>query len=146
MLVNGTDVWTAYGAFLTEEKQGGRENLTEILSPSGVKAHVGVDIRERNGVRYSSELLPRSMEREVTLHFALVAPTREAWMERYAAFLSFLKTGDKGWLNVRFPSLGLELRMFYAGCSGFKTLTYVWQQGVQAGRFKVRFKEPEPHF
>ena len=26
-LVNGTDIWTEYGVFLTEEKRGGRDNL-----------------------------------------------------------------------------------------------------------------------
>ena len=30
-LVNGTDIWTEYGVFLTEEKRGGRDNLRPSL-------------------------------------------------------------------------------------------------------------------
>lgn len=37
-LVNGTDVWTEYGVFLTEEKRGGRDNLKAILAASGRRA------------------------------------------------------------------------------------------------------------
>ena len=29
-LINGTDIWTEYGVFLTEEKRGGRDNLKAI--------------------------------------------------------------------------------------------------------------------
>ena len=35
--INGVDIWQRYGVFLTEEKKGGRENLTAILTPSKVK-------------------------------------------------------------------------------------------------------------
>ncbi len=31
--INGADIWKEYGAFLTEEKRGGRENLTAIMTP-----------------------------------------------------------------------------------------------------------------
>lgn len=47
---------------------------------------------------------------------------------------------------MRFPSLGLTMRLFYVDNTDFKSLTYLWKEGVQAGRFKVKFKEPEPSF
>lgn len=144
MLVNGTDIWREYGVFLTEEKQGGRDNLNAILAPSKTKGHVGVDFRERNGVKYSPVLTVSNEEREVTLHFAQYAKTREEWLQKYQSFLHFLKTGDKGWLSVTFPGLGLTLRMYYVSCTSFRSLTHLWQEGVQAGRYKVTFKEPEP--
>ena len=56
VLINGTDIWKEYGVFLTEEKKGGRENLNAILSPSKTKEHVGVDIREHDGKKYSGGL------------------------------------------------------------------------------------------
>lgn len=37
VLVNGTDIWTEYGVFLVEERRGGMENLTAILTPSKAK-------------------------------------------------------------------------------------------------------------
>lgn len=75
--INGTDIWKEYGAFLTEEKKGGRENLTAIMTPAKAKSHVGVNIRENNGTKYSAKLDVKSEERDVTLHFAIFARTRE---------------------------------------------------------------------
>ena len=49
VLINGTDIWTEYGAFLVEDKRGNMENLTAILTPSKVKADVAVNIREQDG-------------------------------------------------------------------------------------------------
>ena len=146
VIINGTDIWKEYGVFLTEEKKGGRENLTAIMAPAKAKTHVGVNIREHDGVKYSADLKPRSDERDVTLHFALFAPTKEEWLARYRAFIAFLKQGENGWLRVRLPELDLTMRMFYVDSSSYKPLTCLWTEGVQASRFKVRFREPEPSF
>lgn len=143
-LVNGTDVWTEYGVFLTEEKRGGRDNLKAILAASGTKGHTAVDIREENGEKYSDSLVVANAARDVTLTFALYAATKQEWLKRYMSFISFLKTGDRGWLSLHFPQLDLTLRVHYLECSGFTPLTYLWTKGVQAGRFKVKFREPEP--
>lgn len=146
LLINGTDVWKQYGAFLVEEKRGGRENLTAILAPAKAKSHVGVNIREKDGTKYSAVLDTRSEERDVTLHFAIFAKTRNEWLANYRAFIRFLKEGNDGWLSFTFPGLGISMRMFYTDSSSFKPLTYLWKEGVQASRFKVKFKEPEPTF
>lgn len=146
VIVNDKDIWTTYGAFLTEEKKGGRENLTAILAPAKAKSHVGVNIREENGTKYSAMLDTRSEERDVTLHFAIYAKTRTEWLANYRAFIKFLKEGKDGWLTFRFPGLDVTLKMFYVDSSNFKPLTYLWKEGVQASRFKVKFKEPEPTF
>lgn len=146
LIINGTDVWTEFGAFLTEEKKGGRENLTAIMSPSKVKGHVAVNIREEDGSRYSETLDVRNEERDVTLHFALFAPSRSLWLSRYRAFITFLKKGDNGWLSMRLPELSLTMRLFYVDCPGYRPLTYLWKEGVHAGRFKIKFREPEPSF
>lgn len=142
--INGVDIWQRYGVFLTEEKKGGRENLTAILTPSKVKEHVGVNIRELDGKKYSQHLTVTNQERDVTLHFAQYAQTRDAWLQNYMDFVQFLKTGDNGWLSVRFTELDLTLRMFYVDSSTYRALTYLWKEGVQASRYKVRFREPAP--
>ncbi len=144
--INGVDIWTEYGAFLTEEKKGGRENLTAIMTPSKVKSHVGVNIREHDGTKYSDKLEIKNEERDVTLHFAIYAPTVESWLTRYRAFISMLKKGTGGWLTFNFPSLDLSMRMFYVTGGAYTPLTYLWREGVQASRFKVTFREPEPSF
>lgn len=143
VVINGHDIWTDFGAFLTEEKKGGRENLTAIMTPAKAKSHVGVNIREHNGTKYSKQLVCRSEEREITLHFALFANTKEEWLRRYCEFIAFLKDG---WLSVHFTELDLWMQMFYVDCSAYKSLTYLWKEGVQASSFKVKFKEPEPSF
>lgn len=80
----------------------------------------------------------------MTLHFAQYSRTREQWLANYMAFIRFLKTGKDGWLTISFTELGLTLKVFYLDCSGYRSLTYLWKEGVQAGRYKVRFREPEP--
>lgn len=146
VIINGIDIWTEFGAFLTEEKAGGRENLTAIMTPSKVKGHVGVNIREHDGTKYSDRLDVKNEERDVTLHFAIFAPSVQEWLSRYRAFITMLKQGADGWLSVDFPSIGLTMRMYYMSSTSYKPLTYLWREGVQASRFKVTFKEPEPSF
>ena len=144
--INGIDIWKEYGAFLTEEKRGGRENLTAIMTPAKAKSHVGVNIRERDGSRYSARLDVKSEERDITLHFAQFAPTVAEWFERYRTFITMLKQGKDGWLTIRFRQLDLAMRVFYVSSTAYKPLSCLWKEGIQASRFKVTFKEPEPSF
>lgn len=147
VLINNVDIWTGYGVFLTEDKKGDRENLNAILAPSKTKEHVGVDLRERHGKQYSANLLVKNEEREVTLYFALYATSRNEWLTRYFNFINFLKSGDHGWLTVNFPTLlNMELRMIFSNATRPKVLTHLWlgDASVQAGKFKVTFREPNP--
>lgn len=144
VLINNVDIWVRYGAFLTEKKKGGKDNLKAILRASKVKAHIGVNVREENGRKYSSSLTVVNDERDVTLHFALFADSQSEWWQKYRDFINFIKQGDKGWLNVKFTDLGLTLRMFYLDSTEPEPLTYLWREGKQASRFKIKFKEPNP--
>uniref|UniRef100_UPI004025549B hypothetical protein n=1 Tax=Parabacteroides distasonis TaxID=823 RepID=UPI004025549B len=144
VLVNAIDIWREYGVFLVEDKRGGMENLAAILTPSKVKAETAVDIREEDGEKYSAVLTPRNEARDVTLHFALYNRTKAGWMKQYFAFVNFLKQGKGGWLDINFPQLELQLRVKYADCTKFTPLTYLWREGVHAGKFKVKFREPVP--
>lgn len=142
--MNGTDIWTEYGAFLVEDRRGGMDNLTAILTPSKAKVDTAVNIRELDGEKYSSVLTPRNEARDVTLHFALYNKTQAGWIRKYFDFVNFLKKGKDGWLDVSFVQLDLTLRVKYTDCSKFRPLTYLWKEGVHAGKFKVKFREPEP--
>lgn len=146
VLVNGTDIWEAYGAFLTEEREGGMENLTAILTPSKTKKETAVNLREEDGEKYSAALTPRNEARDVELHFALYARTKAEWTRGYFDFIRFLKQGDGGWLDIRFPSLGITLRVKYSDSSRFRPLSCLWADGlpVYASRFKIKFREPNP--
>ena len=144
VLMNDTDIWETYGVFLSEEKEGGMDNLTELLTPSKVKTDVSVNIREQHGEKYAQKLVPRNEPRDVTLCFALYADTRAQWLQRYFGFVNFLKEGNDGWIDLKLPTIDLTLRLKYTDSTKFTPLTYLWQEGVHAGRFKVRFREPVP--
>lgn len=144
VLINGIDIWTEYGVFLVEEKRGGMENLTAILTPSKAKPDTAVNIREEDGEKYSSVLVPKNEARDVTLHFALYSQTQAGWLKKYFAFINFLKKGRDGWLDIAFPQLGLTLRVKYTDSTKFKPLTYLWKEGVHASKFNVKFREPKP--
>lgn len=144
VIINDKDIWTEFGAFLTEEKKGGRENLTAIMTASKVKSHVAVNIREQNGSKYSSKLEVKNEERDVTLHFALFAKSRGEWLHKYREFITLLKQGEDGWLSIRIPELELTMRVFFVESPTYKPLTYLWKEGVHASSFKVKFREPNP--
>ena len=113
VLVNGTDIWTEYGVFLVEDRRGGMENLSAILTPSKTKKETAVDIREEDGEKYSAVLTPRNEARDVTLHFALYNKTKAGWLKKYFAFINFLKKGKDGWLDIAIHQLDLRLRVRY---------------------------------
>lgn len=148
VLVNNTDIWVKYGAYLTEKKKGGRDNMKAIIRASKVKEHIAVNIREENGRKYPTALTVVNDEREVSLYFALVADSTTEWWQKYREFIQFLKQGFNGWLDVKFPTLGITLRMFYLDCSDVEPLSDLWNEGKtkKASRFKVKFKEPTPIF
>ena len=144
VLINGIDIWKKYGVFLAEERRGRMDNLTAILTPSKAKADTAVNIREEQGEKYSSTLTPRNEPRDVTLTFALYNKTQAGWMKNYFDFINFLKLGNGGWTDISFTQLDLTLHVKYSDSSGFTPLTYIWKEGVHAGRFKVKFREPVP--
>lgn len=144
VLINGADIWEEYGVFLAEEKRGGMDNLTAIMTASKLKKETSVNIREADGEKNFEQLTPRNEPRDVTLCFALYAGTRSGWLRQYMSFIRFLKEGKDGWLDIRFPQLELTLHVRYVECSRFSALTYLWTEGVHAGRFKVKFREPVP--
>ena len=63
VLVNGTDIWTEYGVFLVEDRRGGMDNLSAILTPSKTKKETAVDIREEDGEKYECGAYPGGTRR-----------------------------------------------------------------------------------
>ena len=110
IIINGVDIWEEYGVFLVEDKRGDLTNLSSILTPSKMKTHTGVDIRERNGKSYSSRLDVANEERNVTLYFAQYAATKSAWLRKYTEFISFLKQGQDAHLPMEGRSAGIQIQ------------------------------------
>ena len=70
----------------------------------------------------------------------------EQYLERYRAFVTFLKTGDKGWLNIHLPTLALTMRCYYKACSQLTQLTPIEGGKQQAALLKVTLREPISSF
>ena len=145
--LNGKDLYDEYHVFLREERRGGKENLRAILAPAKMKEHVAVDFRELPGEKYAADLQPVSAGRDVTLSFALSANTRADFIARYRAFVTALKTGDKGWLTFAFPTLNITMKVFCVEFpDSYDAISNLWVETAQAGGFKVKFREPQPSF
>lgn len=143
VLVNGTDIWTIRRVPGGRPARGHGEPDGHPDPEQGQEGY-GCGHTGRARGKYSPVLTPRNEARDVTLHFALYNKTQAGWMKQYFAFVNFLKQGKDGWLEIRFPQLDLQLRVKYADCTKFTPLTYLWTEGVHAGKFRVKFREPKP--
>ncbi len=147
LIINGVDVWTAYGVFLSEDKKGSLPNQKSLLAASKTKSHTAVNFHERNGAKYPQQLTVANEERDITLQFTQVHKTRAGWFAKYREFIQFLKSGGEeghGWLNIQIPDIDMNLRVFYLEQTSLKPLTYIWQNRAQTCNYSIKFREPEP--
>lgn len=143
--INGHDIYAEYGAYLAEEKVVDHKNYDSLMKPAKTKEHVAVDFREENGEKYPDELVVASEARDIELRFAILSDGKAAFLRRYRDFIQLLKTGDNGWLNLRFPELDMIFRVFYKESTGYEQLTY-FDNGEVGAIVKVKFREPNPSF
>ena len=71
LTINGTDVWTEYGAFLGETEEGGHVNMDALLRMPKAKDITTVEFRERNGVELPQNPDVKLSSIERTLQFWL---------------------------------------------------------------------------
>ena len=144
LTINDIDPYVEYGAFLAEDKAGEAKNYSSLLKPSAVKTQKEVSFREQDGVKVPEVIVQQLQPRDVSLQFAIVAADRTEFSERYSAFLRMLQRGEDGWLDFYFPELKRHFRMFYKEATDYKQLTDF--EGEVAGKFYVKFREPQPAF
>lgn len=144
LLINDIDPFDAYGAFLTEDKPGEMKNYSSLLRPSAVKTQKEVSFREQHGVKVPAAILQRREARDVALQFAILAADKTEFLSRYAAFIGMLQTGEDGWLDFYFPEMGRHFHLFYREATEYRQLTDF--EGEVAGKFTVKFREPQPSF
>ncbi len=142
LYINGKDVYSEYGAFLTEDTVGQNTNYAELLTPPKTKPYTAVSFREDDGEKLPDVLPDPAFEpRDVSLYFAILADTPAIFLTKYHAFVSLLKSG---WLEIRLPELNQTYKMYYQECSGYEQLTPI--DGQVAAKFKVKLREPVPQF
>lgn len=145
LTINGIDPYVAYGAFLAFGKgEDPLQNYSALLTPPEVKEPRKVSYRERNGVKYPAKILQRWKEREVTLKFAIIAPDKTAFEERFYGFVNFLRNGDDGWLDIKLVELSRTFRMRLVRPGAYSQLSDF--DGEVSAMFEVTFEEPIPNF
>jgi hypothetical protein len=142
LYINDTDVYVAYGAFLSTDRAGEFRNLSALLKPPTMKPYTAVAFREEDGERLPEVLPSPAFEpRDVDLQFAIVATSAAEFMAKYTAFVGMLKVG---WINLRVAELpNKTFRLYYKSSTDFGQLTRLGG-GTVAGKFKVKFREPQP--
>jgi hypothetical protein len=141
LYINGVDAYTAYGAFLYTERRGEFRNLSALLKPPAMKPYVAVSFREEDGERLPARLpSPAFQARDIELQFAIVAASGVDFMQRYNAFVGMLRGG---WLTIRVAELPKTYKVYYSGSTDYGQLT-PQGDGTVAGKFKVKFREPNP--
>ena len=90
LFINGRDVWTDFGAWLVEDKEGETKNYSALQKPPAAKAHVAVNFREQDGEKLPEKLVQKWEPRDISLKFAIAASDRAAFIARRDAFVLFL--------------------------------------------------------
>ena len=140
--INGTDAYSEYGVFLSEEEQDGMENYNALLLPAPAKAYKAVDVREKDGEDYPDVLLSVKAARDIELRFTLEADSKEDFFAKRNAFLSALRTGQNGWLTLTLADIGQSFKVFYKECVEWTQLTPF--DGKVYASVVIRFREPKP--
>ncbi|MCM1439270.1 MAG: phage tail family protein [Roseburia sp.] len=142
LYINGKDIWTEFGAWLAEDKEGETKNYSELQKIPATKSHVAVNFRERDGEKLPDKLFRKWEARDISLKFAIAADNAADYWSKRNAFVSFLKNGADGWLTMEVPELGSTYRVYYKECSDYEHLVDIG--GKLAARFTVKLREPEP--
>lgn len=144
LYINELDAYDTYGVFLSEENLGDMENYNALMKPAESKGHKCVDFREEDGEKYPDELMTTLKARDIELTFTLEAENKEEFFAKRKAFVSALRTGVKGWIELKLSDLGRTFRVFYLGCTSWSQLTGF--EGKVYASFKVKFREPNPAY
>lgn len=144
-LINGTDVYTEFGAFLAETEADSNDNYNSLLQTPELKEQPKVSLQDEDGERTPDVIVQAYEARDITLQFAISAPDARTFLTRYFAFMRFLKEGDDGWLTLHLTDVGLQFRVYLVSSPGYSQLV-PFGRGEVAAFFSVRFHEPQPTF
>ena len=139
LTMDGTDVWTAYKAFLFEQ-EGEHRNMDALLRMPKAKDVTTVDFRERDGVDLPANPDLRLASIERTLQFAILADSEAERLVCYRNFLNALLTGVKAFAVKDYRTYNMLYRdmpsdpSWYNDYAGRKFLVV----------FSVKFLEPNP--
>lgn len=140
LTINGTDVWTEYGAFLGETEEGGHVNMDALLRMPSAKDITTVDFRERVGVELplNPDVKLNSIER--TLQFFLRGTSVTDRLEKYQRMMTLITSGM---LSISVKNYR-TYKMVYQDMPADPS----WYESYEGDRFyvlfSVKFMEPQP--
>lgn len=140
LTINGTDVWTEYGAFLGETEEGGHVNMDALLRMPSAKDITTVDFRERVGVELplNPDVKLSSIER--TLQFFLRGTSVTDRLEKYQRMMTLITSGM---LSISVKNYR-TYKMVYQDMPADPS----WYESYEGDRFyvlfSVKFMEPQP--
>lgn len=145
LLINGTDIYQEFGAFLAESKADANDNYDSLLQSPDLKEQPKVSLQDEDGERTPDVIVQVHEARDITLQFAISAPDARTFLVRYFAFMRFLKEGNNGWLTLHLTDVGLQFRVYLLSSPGYSQLV-PFGRGEVAAFFSVKFHEPQPTF
>ena len=145
LLINQTDVYARFGAFLAETAEDRHDNYDSLLAPPALKQQAEVSIQEEDGVRMPDILTQTYEARDITLRFAIVALLEKFHERGVAREERNIVRGDDGWLALHLTDVGLKFRVYMTGFSDYSQLA-PFGKGEVAATFSVKFREPKPTF
>lgn len=140
LTINGTDVWTEYGAFLGETEEGGHVNMDALLRMPSAKDITTVDFRERVGVELplNPDVKLNSIER--TLQFFLRGTSVTDRLDKYQRMMTLITSGM---LSISVKNYR-TYKMVYQDMPADPS----WYESYEGDRFyvlfSVKFMEPQP--
>jgi hypothetical protein len=144
LFINEVDVYEQYGLFLARKKAGSLDNFSALLKPSKLKAQVAVSIREENGEKLPEVLNQQFEARDISLYCGIAAINRSQFLLRKSQLVSFLRTGDNGWLNIRVPEIDKTFRVYVKDFPAWEQS--IFQEVYSFGYVTILFREPNPTF
>lgn len=140
LTINGTDVWTEYGAFLGETEEGGHVNIDALLRVPKAKDITTVDFRERVGVELPQNPDVKLSSIERTLQFWLRGTSAADRLNKYQRMMTLITSGMLAVSVKNYRTYNIVYQDMPADPS--------WYESYEGDRFyvlfSVTFLEPKP--
>nr|DAX74338.1 MAG TPA: hypothetical protein [Caudoviricetes sp.] len=140
LTINGTDVWTEYGAFLGETEEGGHVNMDALLRMPKAKDITTVDFRERNGVELPQNPNVKLSSIERTLQFWLRGSSASDRLDKYQRMMTLITSGMLAIAVKNYRTYNMVYQDMPADPE--------WYESYEGDRyyvlFSLKFLEPQP--
>ena len=155
LTINGTDVWTEYGAFLGETEEGGHVNMDALLRMPKAKDITTVDFRERNGVELPQNPNVKLGSIERTLQFWLRGTSAADRLDKYQRMMTLITSGmlaiavkNYRTYNMVYQDMAVKNYRTYNMVYQDMPADPEWYESYEGDRFyvlfSVKFMEPQP--